>query len=470
MQYIRMPTVSAAASAPMQYLPLYCQRTVDELGKAFDIAAVGPESFEKKPAWLEQIIKTTTCPAADGGLDHATAMVRWLSELYDCHEFIARHDGAAFSVKRDEFFVAIRNLSADGLKKKLASEGVTIKTVITRQIDLFASSKSAVIADIEAAYLILHKDAAEAALIYQQSSEIVEKRMLEKYEHRLANGTATNQSVSISNLSTSAPTLEIPAGTPIAHWWLNILRQEGSEQLMLVKAVVAKAAWCVSEIMLSHVNEYGSGEHVNGLALKSSRAAETVPTPIKLKVGKVGNAKMDVHRTELANKQLRKNVMLPFWGKIICGDAALTMNKALCLPLGDNNGDGPSLYIDGSANNINRSDGCVAWMIPPLPPPRQEKKVEAAIVAEGTPIVAKKAKTVAVRAPPVATHIVDWMDLRFTVAGTDFVYQLPYVKDNPEHESVFDVKCFRKQTAWDKGEKIKKGASSVREAKTFLGS
>ena len=228
MQYIRMPTVSAAASAPMQYLPLYCQRTVDEPGKEFDIAAVGLESFDKKPAWLEKVIKTTTCPTAVGGLDHATAMVQWLLELYDCHEFIARHDGAAFSVKRDLFFVAIRNLSADGLKQMLASEGVTIKTVITRQIDLFASSKSAVIADIEAAYLILHKDAAEAALIYQQSSEIVEKRMLEKYEHRLANGTATNQSVSISNLSTSAPTLEIPAGTPIAHWWLNILRHEST--------------------------------------------------------------------------------------------------------------------------------------------------------------------------------------------------------------------------------------------------
>ena len=58
---------------------------------------------------------------------------------------------------------------------------------------------------------------------------------------------------------------------------------------------------------------------------------------------------------------------LAFWGRVIDEKAASFLGKASCVPLGDNGGMGPSLYLEASGfNNPLRSDCCVAWLIGPM--------------------------------------------------------------------------------------------------------
>ena len=54
---------------------------------------------------------------------------------------------------------------------------------------------------------------------------------------------------------------------------------------------------------------------------------------------------------------------------------------------------------------MKRSDGCTAWLIPPLP-----KKAKLSGASE-----ADKSKNRA--AAPVATHIIDYVDIEFEIAG-----------------------------------------------------
>jgi hypothetical protein len=58
----------------------------------------------------------------------------------------------------------------------------------------------------------------------------------------------------------------------------------------------------------------------------------------------------------------------PFWGKVVDMQVASTLPKQYLLPLGDSNGLGPALFLDGT-NILNgrRSDTCLAWHIQPVP-------------------------------------------------------------------------------------------------------
>ena len=191
--------------------------------------------------------------------------------------------------------------------------------------------------------------------------------------------------------------------------------------------------------------------------------------------------KVDIIRTELANKSLRQNVCIPFWGKVVSETVAKVLPKAFCLPIGDNGGHGPTLYVEGKSNNLRLSDGCIAWAIPPLPlkescnnNTHQQSSSsggdDLALVACSSGSPPKKARAEVAKKPePVPTHIIDYMDLTFELAGQKYAYQLPMLKDNPEFSDVFDVKCYRATTPWDLGEVIKREAK-VLYAKTFLNS
>ena len=92
--------------------------------------------------------------------------------------------------------------------------------------------------------------------------------------------------------------------------------------------------------------------NVSGSHLKTMHTLQVTKNKIRLNIKSIFfslfNMKACVYRMELADKSKRADVMLPFWGSVISGEAAQSLNKAYCLPLGDNNGGGPAythIYI-----------------------------------------------------------------------------------------------------------------------------
>ena len=82
--------------------------------------------------------------------------------------------------------------------------------------------------------------------------------------------------------------------------------------------------------------------------------------------------KVDIIRKELANRA-QPDVILPYWGSCVDEKSALSMSKAMVLPLGDNDGKGPRLFVEGSsACNLRTSRGCIAWSIPPVPKKKKQ--------------------------------------------------------------------------------------------------
>ena len=51
------------------------------------------------------------------------------------------------------------------------------------------------------------------------------------------------------------------------------------------------------------------------------------------------------------------------------------LSKGMVLPLGDNNGKGPALFLDGSKfTNVKASDCCPAWLVTPILPKRKREQ------------------------------------------------------------------------------------------------
>ena len=144
----------------------------------------------------------------------------------------------------------------------------------------------------------------------------------------------------------------------------------------------------------------------------------------------------------------------------------MTLGRSQCRPLGDNDGNDPALFISGMSNNLKKSDGCIAWAIPPL---SKKTKVDIkhkaeADTNESSSAPAKKQK---MNRPPVATHIIDYMDISFDTLSTTYKCKVPYLQDNPELRDGYDVNFHRQSIHWDDGEPIAKRRIS-RQVKPFI--
>eukprot|EP00972_Heterocapsa_arctica_P036444 5364445-Heterocapsa_arctica.AAC.1 len=53
-----------------------------------------------------------------------------------------------------------------------------------------------------------------------------------------------------------------------------------------------------------------------------------------------------------------------FWGRVVDEGMAKLIPRHLILPLGDAEGMGPALFVEGTASsNARRDDCCIAWLI-----------------------------------------------------------------------------------------------------------
>lgn len=169
--------------------------------------------------------------------------------------------------------------------------------------------------------------------------------------------------------------------------------------------------------------------------------------------------------------ELQEPVAIPYFGRIISEKLARTMAKSSMLPLRKIPDDAvqPDLFLEGGlANTAERTDFSVPWLIGPIMPPKEEAKEEeeqppqppttestpsgsgpTASVPQASPRDRKR--KAAVKAPPVATHVLDYTKKTITITsrGRTFKYGLPVLIDRPMDEKLVEVKCYREPTDWD---------------------
>ncbi|CAK0836796.1 unnamed protein product, partial [Prorocentrum cordatum] len=395
MTYASVPPPAAqkaAKSVRSPCLPMHCQRVVQELLGSYHIAIFGKDALAEKPAFLSQLVSGMSAEGDVIGASFVEAPGKWMSEPGDV----------------------------------LASEGIKIKATIARQIELFQSNREAVVEEIAAARAQIHQAEAEAALLYAKTSEIVIQRLSEKHGGPPRVKAPVTAESKKDGDGVAVTEVKNPVLTSVGNWWRALLMEEGADPRMILKAIAASAQMKISEVMMHHVAAYGTSQYVNGLCVAHCDPREA-GTPNK-------KIKLEVHRVQMVE--------------------AGSLNKAMWLPIGDNNGAGPKLCIEGLANNLRRSDGRLAWAIAPLPS-KEGGGAKAEQADEGKPTTKESvAKTEA-----VATHIIDYMDLQWTVADQTHTYTLPYLKDNPDHSEFFG-ECHRATSPWNLGEVVQREAAS----------
>ena len=114
------------------------------------------------------------------------------------------------------------------------------------------------------------------------------------------------------------------------------------------------------------------------------------------------------------------NTDLPFFGRVVDITMAANLNKNYVLPLGDNGGKGPPLYLDMTAHlNQMRSDWCPAAAMPKLPLEKDTK-------AKPGDCKKKAAKPKDPSKLPFATHEVkSGCEIVATIHGKTYTYQKP---------------------------------------------
>ena len=179
-------------------------------------------------------------------------------------------------------------------------------------------------------------------------------------------------------------------------------------------------------------------------------------------------------------------VKVPFFGKVIPAHVAQPMNKAQCLPLGDNNGIGPELFVESTSHlNCMNSMFSPAWAVLPLPMPKPvvekvcvdaDAILEAECLEQGIVIKAKKKVEKPVEKKNTKekehTHVIDFagIELTFEACGSQYSYNVPCLKDaDGELQDLVDTRCWRSRSEWDSGAALPK-SKKIKAKKTFAAS
>ena len=364
-------------------------------------------------------------------------------------------------------------LNAYDQRARRTQSGISIQTAITIDVELFPQSREELAKEVSKAYDIKNSKRHEASVILNNLHGFLIKRMVEKYGRP-----PVADSVEATADNKNTPEAATKHSSGVGQWFHKVVALEGQSTHVLMKAIIQKLNCTLSELALHQMGQYSEGESTKGLAIVYDDAIAKVID----KDGegdslsndkKVGKGKIEIQRFPMTGISQSPKVEIPYTGKVIEEKAAVTMNKTSCLPLGDNGGKGPKLYLEGvSTANILRSDGCIAWNIPPLPLlPKDSDTATAgagepatdvtttAVVKELTPTPAEDAaqaakvkKTNALKlkkSDPIATHMISWKKIQFEVASQEYEYSLPVLVDNPDNAQVYNVRCFRKNVPWD---------------------
>ena len=176
------------------------------------------------------------------------------------------------------------------------------------------------------------------------------------------------------------------------------------------------------------------------------------------KVGKVS-----LFRREAISNAIRDpNLGFPYLGKVVSEAASVALPKASCLPLGDNQGKGLALVLDGSGvMNVLKPSHCLAWQCRRVKPPRATTEGEAiaAIADEETPkkknMKINKKQVVASDKKVTATHEIIFVPFTLVVEDAEgmpktFSYTRPVLVDvDDAHAKSIVGEAQRMQMDWD---------------------
>eukprot|EP00959_Pyramimonas_sp_CCMP1952_P227971 4767091-Pyramimonas_sp.AAC.1 len=119
------PSFPAASACPLCLFPQYFRGVVGEMAEAFDIGKHGAAAFLIAPNFLAPIIDLVS-------------VSEWAKELLSMDVFLDQHNVSTIEADRDKHTKVFAGSGAcQTCKSKLAQEGISIRTIIKKDIELF---------------------------------------------------------------------------------------------------------------------------------------------------------------------------------------------------------------------------------------------------------------------------------------------------------------------------------------------
>ena len=274
-----------------------------------------------------------------------------------------------------------------------------IEKLIVPKVDIFPSERQKMIAQVKSYFESAHKN--EEMAMALQISAVGPIEILKRLLIRWPASPGPKASLAAAHSEVGAETMPPAQATQmresmtVGEWEEFVAEKESKLEDKgctwgMEKMVIASANLFFSKL----ANQVAGKDTKQGL--KATLSIDMKPIQQKLhdedpKVGKVS-----LFRREAISNAIRDpNLGLPYLGKVVSEAASVALPKASSLPLGNNQGKGPALVLDGSGvMNVLKPSHCLAWQCRRVKPPRATTEGEAiaAIADEETPKKKKKMK------------------------------------------------------------------------------
>ena len=334
----------------------------------------------------------------------------WVGELMGVEGQIVTHDGTAFFQRRCDFVESLHKASAAGLESIAADLGMK-KQKYDRKLELFPAVREETTQPSIEAFDKKHRLEFEAATMLQNPCDYVQAKLTQEHlTGPVAVAGSDDSSMQPSIIVGGVAKNNIGAeAMSLQKWWALVFSEAASDP--------ANAPLMKKKIMSTATLEF--------LRLADKPLSSELNLQIKL-----DEQPADDSRKVSGSKGPRAKVFrvrpgvggpLPFWGRVVDELAASHVPKGMVIPLGNSDGKGPSLYLDGSSNaNAKRNDCALAWLILP----QKAKQSHESHDEDAVQHAAKKAKLA-----DIATHKVEFEPFTFSVDGVHFAYTRPVLVD-----------------------------------------
>ncbi len=341
------------------------------------------------------------------------------------------------------------------------------------KVDIFPSERQKLVSEVLACFEADHGEQETASKFNSDGNQIILKELQEKFPAVTSASPSDALVAAMEEVGGDAVDCkpELPDTMLIGDWERHVLaKDEGGDDkavpILMEKRIVAAANSYFLDVACDTLSKEPDG-------LRSSLSIALKQALLKEGEENAKVTKATLFRKEAVAAPVRDPAFgLPYFGKVVTESAASTLPKVSTLPLGDNNGAGPSLFLDGSpVLNMLRPDHCIAWQC------RRVKVTKAKDddVQESSP--AKKAKTTKGQvqtyvAPkePVPTHEIAWVPFELDVNDMSgikqkFHYQRPVLIDSDDPIALAMIgEAVRKLTSFDEVDQQKKRKDAKKTA------
>jgi hypothetical protein len=494
------------SSGQQLYIAPLVQLAAAETCKHIGTALAEPELAKAvQGGVIDSILECVDGSGEASGVDRLSGFCNaWLHEAFLVSQHCSNFDGRAYKAKQQD---AQRFLATASSKSMIvyASLNLKSKIQIDGSIDVFASEKAKTINAIVAAMDNEHRGELEAIVCLDDPAQAIMSRLVGKRRHDAQTARAVAFAAADSRSSAAMVAAQdlqrghaelatlavnktggfkvVSKPRVLKNWFESIVQSERvakpDEPHPSSTAYLKKIVMAAVSHEISNLNDSGyDSAHNSALCSKDECVKDGSQVKSTIEVTRIGSRV----ETETGPPVVFE---LPYWGRVVDCAVAANMSRATLLPLPNLSGDGPDLFLDGSANmNTKRSDCCMAWLVKPMPlQPQTKAQVSEPIVDGGgddeetslvvscssaDPPPTKRARLRAkVAAKPlekkdmsgesydvVATHMIRFEPMPVFIKfgdGTDIVleYARPVLIDCPNTADVCDQPCYRELIEWD---------------------